>query len=114
VVLGEKPAGPSVRFVLIGHLHISVYFRQGPLCMFQVCCWESPNSLVKRIGGTPVIGGWVLEADLTEGGLVHKLTPREITYAPIEDDYKHHYIPLAAKRETVRVEPIFRLEENDG
>ncbi|NLS79419.1 MAG: hypothetical protein GXY76_19390 [Chloroflexi bacterium] len=108
VVLKTSPS-PRLCLVAAGHLHQSMYFRQGHIAYFQLGCFEGRNSFFKRKGWKPAIGGYVVELDITEGGMIHAVNKRDIWYYEVEEDYKNY--PRYAKRQNVEIKPLFWIDK---
>ena len=93
VVMGTKPL-PTTRMVQIGHLHVmGGPFSQGPMDVFQAGCFEGTNGYLKAKGVAPSIGGYLYEAEVTETGLLRRVTVHRYMYGEREDDYKNHRLP---------------------
>jgi len=110
IVMGDKEM-PTVRLLLIGHLHVMYHFEGGPISVVGAGCFEGRNSYIKRKGLVPHIGGWILQCQFVDG-MLHRLTPIRIRYREIEDDWKPHYMRRKAKERQVNImEPIFSFAE---
>lgn len=111
LVLGTTPS-PRICLVAAGHLHQSVYFRQGHIAYFQVGCFEGRNSFFKRKGWKPAIGGYVVDLDITESCLIHVVGIHDLWYHEITDDFKSY--PRYARRQNVQIKPLFWCDEKKG
>lgn len=87
---------PSLRFVLAGHLHVAFWSIFGPITGMQCGCFEGQNSLTKRKGWHVVIGGFIIEAWITDGGLVKRERIEWVPGIEIPDDYQGYPEILAA------------------
>lgn len=103
VVMGKKKM-PTVRLMLIGHLHVMCWFRSGPMAVFQVGCFEGQTGYLKRKGLVPHIGGIIVKCRFV-GSVLQQLEFIPRYYQEIEDDYKPHLV-----RRLARVEPVMELE----
>lgn len=108
VVLERKPS-PTVRFIFWGHLHVSDFFPHGPIWVVGPGCFEGSNGYLKAKGLEPVIQGLVVEADLTEGGLVAGAHFHPYQFIEAVDDWRSGWDPRAA-REARKVEAVFEWE----
>lgn len=111
VVLGGKP-GPTVRFVFWGHLHVAEWFPYGPMDVMGPGCFEGTNGYLKQKGLRPVIRGLILEADITDQGLLSSTHVHPFGFGELEDDYHAAYNPLLAREVKASLEPVFRLRKN--
>jgi len=113
VVMGEKHA-PTIRLVVIGHLHVMYLFDHGPMVVVGAGCFEGRNSYLKRKGLVPHIGGWIMRCRFVDG-MLHRIEPVRIRYREIEDDWRAWWVKRQAKRGEVEVmEPIFSLGDGDN
>jgi len=113
VVMGEKPK-PTIRLMLIGHLHVMYMFDHGPMTVIGMGCFEGQTNYLRRKGLVPHVGGWILRCQFVDG-MLHRLDPVRIRYREIEDDWKPWWARRQAKREEVEeLEPIFSLAEEGG
>jgi len=87
---------PSLRFVLAGHLHTAFWSVFGPITGMQCGCFEGTNSLTKRKGWHVVIGGFIIEAWLTDAGLVQRERIEWVPGIEIPNDYLGYPEMLAA------------------
>lgn len=108
IVLDEKPS-PTVRFVFWGHLHVADWFPYGPMEVVGPGCFEGTNGYLKQKGLRPVIRGLIVEADITEKGLVAATHIHPISFAEREEDYHAAFSPLRAREVKETIEPVFRL-----
>jgi predicted phosphodiesterase/biotin operon repressor len=110
VVMGEKPT-PTIRLVIIGHLHVMYMFDHGPIVVLGAGCFEGRNSYLKRKGLVPHIGGWILRCRFVDE-MLHRIDMVRIRYREIEDDWRSWWVKRQAKREDIEImEPIFSLRE---
>lgn len=108
VVMGEKPK-PTIRLVVIGHLHVMYLFDHGPMVVVGAGCFEGRNSYLKRKGLVPHIGGWIVRCRFVDG-MLHRIEPVRIRYREMEEDWRAWWVKRQARREEVEVlEPIFSL-----
>lgn len=113
IVMGKKKM-PTVRLVLIGHLHVMCWFPSGPMDVFQVGCFEGQNGYLKRKGLIPHIGAIIIRCRFVDGILYHMDFAKR-TYPEIEDDYRPHLVRrLARKKPVTRLETIFSFEEEQN
>lgn len=109
VVMEEKPA-PTVRFIFWGHLHVSDIFPHGPIWVIGPGCFEGTNGYLKQKGLVPLIQGLIVEADITERGLVAGVHIHPIPFLEAENDYLVGWVPSLA-RDAQQIEPIFSVTE---
>jgi len=112
VVLEDKPA-PTVRWVQWGHLHVSDFFPHGPMWVMGPGCFEGTNGYLKAKGLTPTIQGVIVEAHLTEKGLIQRQSLTPIQFIELENDYRTGWIPSLARR-AEQLEPVFGPESRAG
>lgn len=101
---------PSLRFVLAGHLHIAFWSIFGPITGMQCGSFEGANSLTRRKGWHVVVGGFIVEAWLTDDGLVQRECVEWVPGLEITNDHLGYPEILAAiGREPTpdRVETLF-------
>jgi len=108
VVVGEKPA-PTVRFIFWGHLHVSDLFPHGPIWVIGPGCFEGTNGYLKTKGLTPVIQGIVMEADVTETGLITRIHPHPISFVEQERDYMCGWVPALERRPKTELDPLYSV-----
>jgi len=105
-VILSKKASPTVRYVFWGHLHVSDFFPHGPIWIIGPGCFEGRNSYLKAKGLVPVIQGLVIEAEMTELGIVQRQSITPISYIEQEQDYKCGWIP-ELERASKALDPLF-------
>jgi len=88
IVTGVKK-GPTVRFFLVGHLHIQLQAMFGPILGAQVGCFEGRTNYLKRKGYYPHIGGYIIKASLSKSRIFRHEAPF-LSYEEIEDDWKNY------------------------
>lgn len=95
VVRGVKDK-PTIRFVLLGHLHIQMQAMFGSIWGAQCGTFEGQTNYLKRKGLVPSIGGWIVKASLGHNGLLKNFESKFYIFDEIEDDWKNykHTIPL--------------------
>lgn len=108
VILEQKPA-PDVRFILWGHLHVSDFFPHGPIWVMGPGCFEGTTGYLKAKGLIPQIQGIIVEAGVTETGMINNVMIRAIPFAEQLDDYRCGWIPDLQRGRT-RVEPLFSID----
>lgn len=103
VVRGVKDK-PSIRFVLLGHLHIQMQAMFGSIWGAQCGTFEGQTNYLKRKGLVPSVGGWIVKASLGHNGLLKNFESKFYIFDEIEDDWKSykHEIP-----EVKITKPIF-------
>jgi len=106
VTVGAKPS-PTLRLLIIGHLHVMYTFFAGPIFVVGAGCFEGCTSYLRRKGLIPHIGGWIIKCRFVDGFL-HRVTPTAIRYREIENDWQYWNTKRQAKdREIVEYTPIF-------
>jgi len=106
VTVGAKPK-PTLRFLIIGHMHVMYSFFAGPIFVLGAGCFEGQTSYLKRKGLVPHIGGWIITFRFVDNFL-HRITPTAIRYREVEDDWQYWNTKRQAKgREIIEYTPIF-------
>jgi predicted phosphodiesterase len=103
VVRGVKEK-PSIRFVLLGHLHIQMQAMFGSIWGAQCGCFEGQTNYLKRKGLTPSIGGYIVKATLGKNGLLKNFESKFYLFDEIEDDWKNYKHSIPEQKIT---KPIF-------
>jgi len=112
----ETQDNPRLRGVAAGHLHVSMTMWQGPIFGAQVGCFEGQTNYLKRKALFPKIGGYLIEWQVTDSGLLQECTPKWQAFLEIEDDYKNYPELLELLREgpeTRDLEPLFQWQPDD-
>lgn len=104
----ERKPGPTVRFIFWGHLHVSDIFPHGPIWVIGPGCFEGTNGYLLQKGLTPVIQGMIIEADITEIGMVSGVHIHPIAFIEAERDYKAGWVP-ELERASKKMEPVFSV-----
>jgi len=102
----EEKHSPTVRFVFWGHLHVSDMFPHGPIWVVGPGCFEGTNGYLKQKGLRPVVQGLIVEADVTDKGILAGVHLHPIPFLEQEDDYLAAWVPQSA-RDAERIEPVF-------
>jgi hypothetical protein len=110
IITGKKER-PRTRFIFWGHLHVAASFPHGPIQVIGPGCFEGRNSYLKQKGLTPMIQGVVVEAKITDEGLIQEFTAHELRYVEQEDDWHNAWIPSQARQAHERIVPMFRLSK---
>jgi len=94
VVRGVKEK-PTIRFVLLGHLHIQMQAMFGSIWGAQCGTFEGQTNYLKRKGLIPSIGGYIVKASLGKNGLLKNFEAKFYMFDEIQDDWKNykHLIP---------------------
>jgi len=103
VVRGVKDK-PSIRFVLLGHLHIQIQCLFGSIWGAQCGCFEGQTNYLKRKGLIPSIGGWIVKATLGKNGMLKNFESKFYLFDEIEDDWKNYKHSIPEQKIT---KPIF-------
>ena len=103
VVRGVKEK-PTIRFVLLGHLHIQMQSMFGSIWGAQCGCFEGQTNYLKRKGLTPNIGGYIVKASLGKNGLLKNFESKFYMFDEIQDDWKNYKHTIPEKGIT---KPIF-------
>jgi len=103
VVRGVKDK-PSIRFVLLGHLHIQMQAMFGSIWGAQCGTFEGQTNYLKRKGLVPCIGGWIVKATLGKNGLLKNFDSKFYLFDEIEDDWKNYKHSIPEQKIT---KPIF-------
>lgn len=91
VVWNQKDK-PTVRFLFSGHLHIQVQAMFGSIFGAQCGTFEGQGSYLKRKGLHPLIGGYVIKADIrrTDGLIMNFDAKYHMFPDLIENDWKNY------------------------
>ena len=104
VVWNQKDK-PTVRFLFSGHLHIQFQAMFGSIFGAQCGTFEAQGSYLKRKGLHPLIGGYIIQANIRKrDGIIMNFDAKYYMFPDvIEDDWKNykHYLP---KKD---IEPLF-------
>lgn len=103
VVRGVKEK-PSIRFVLLGHLHIQMQALFGSIWGAQCGTFEGQTNYLKRKGLIPAIGGYIIKATLGKNGLLKNFESKFYLFDEIEDDWKNYKHSIPEQKIT---KPIF-------
>ena len=103
VVRGVKDK-PSIRFVLLGHLHIQMQAMFGSIWGAQCGTFEGQTNYLKRKGLIPTIGGWIVKASLGKNGLLKNFESKFYIFDEIQDDWKNYKHTIPEKK---IINPIF-------
>lgn len=103
VVRGVKEK-PTIRFVLLGHLHIQMQAMFGSIWGAQCGTFEGQTSYLKRKGLVPCIGGYIVKASLGKNGLLKNFESKFYLFDEIEDDWKNYKHTIPDKK---IIKPIF-------
>jgi predicted phosphodiesterase len=103
VVRGVKDK-PTIRFVLLGHLHIQMQAMFGSIWGAQCGTFEGQTNYLKRKGLIPCIGGWIVKASLGYNGLLKNFESKFYIFDEIQDDWKNYKHTIPEKKIT---KPIF-------
>lgn len=108
IVMEEKHS-PTVRFIFWGHLHVSDFFPHGPIWVIGPGCFEGTNGYLAAKGLRPVVQGLIVEADITEKGLVSGVHLHPIPFMEQDNDYLAAWVPHMAQ-ESQQIEPVFAID----
>jgi biotin operon repressor len=82
---------PSIRFLLIGHLHIQLQAMFGSIFGMQCGTFEGQTNYLKRKGLYPQVGGYIVKADIAKNGLLRNFSAKFYMFPfEIEEDYKNY------------------------
>lgn len=87
---------PLLRFVLAGHMHVAFWSIFGPITGMQCGSFEGQTSLSKRKGWWSICGGFIIEAWITDDGLVQRERVEWIPGIEIPLDYLNYPDVMAA------------------
>jgi hypothetical protein len=85
---------PTIKFILMGHLHIQVQAMFGPIFGAQCGCFEGQTNLLKQMGVTPTIGGYIIRAIVDKNGMLKRIIPDFRMFPEIKDDWKNYVHPI--------------------
>jgi predicted phosphodiesterase len=103
VVRGVKDK-PTIRFVLLGHLHIQMQALFGSIWGAQCGTFEGQTNYLKRKGLIPAIGGYIIKASLGKNGMLKNFESKFYLFDEIEDDWKNYKHSIPEQKIT---KPIF-------
>lgn len=96
---------PSIRFMLCGHLHVQMQGMFGSIFGAQCGTFEGQTNYLKRKGLHPLIGGYIIKADISREGILRSFSAKYYMFPnEIEDDWKNYKHSLDR---TKIVTPIF-------
>jgi biotin operon repressor len=106
VCLSNKPM-PSIRFLLSGHLHIQMQAIFGTIFAAQCGCFEGQTGYLKRKGLRPLVGGYVIQANLRKkDGIILNFDAKYYMFPDeIQDDWKN-YTHTRSENLTIK-KPLF-------
>lgn len=82
---GEKP-----NILAVGHYHKSEYFFYRNVHCIQTGCLQAQTGFMRGKGISAMMGGWIIEAHVSENGTITRLKAEFIPYyTAIKDDYKN-------------------------
>lgn len=106
VTVGAKPK-PTLRMLVIGHMHVMYSFFAGPIFVLGAGCFEGRTSYLKRKGLVPHIGGWIVQFHFVDNFL-HRVSPTAIRYQEQDEDWKYWNMQRQSKgRDVIEYRPIF-------
>jgi hypothetical protein len=103
IVNGVKSA-PTIRFFLVGHLHIQMQAMFGGTFGMQCGTFEGQSNYLKKKGLVPAIGGYIVKATLKNNGLMRFEAPFYM-FNEIKNDWKNYKHDI---ENPVITEPIFK------
>ncbi len=104
---GPLPA--NVRILQIGHLHVmGGPIDQGALDFYHAGCFEGQTTYLREKGLIPTIGAYIVEAEITESGILREITTRRFRYEEMADDWKGYSAPRR-NAAVERAEPLFKI-----
>jgi len=106
IVMEEKNS-PTVRFIFWGHLHVSDIFPHGPIWVIGPGCFEGTTNYLNQKGLRPIVQGMIVEADITDRGIIAGMHLHPIPFMEQDNDYKAAYVPHLEQESQV-IEPVFR------
>jgi hypothetical protein len=88
----NKKDNPTIRFLLAGHLHIQVQAMFGSIFGAQCGTFEGQTSYLVRKGLHPLIGGYIIKADIRKkSGIILNFEAKYYMFPDeIKDDWKHY------------------------
>jgi hypothetical protein len=107
---------PSLRFVLAGHLHAAFWSIFGPITGVQCGCFEGQTSLSKKKGWYSIVGGFIVEAWITDDGLIQRERIEWVPGLDIKLDYLNYPDVMAAVGagpQPEKPDTVFTWEEVD-
>jgi len=110
VAMGSKDK-PTIRFVLLGHLHIQVQAMFGPIFGAQCGCFEGETNLLKQMGVTPTIGGYIIKATADGNGMLKNFEAKFYMFPEVKDDWKNYIHPTPSDSLTNKkyISPILEI-----
>jgi hypothetical protein len=82
---------PSVRFLLCGHLHVQMQAMFGSIFGAQCGTFEGQTTYLKRKGLHPLIGGYIIKADIAQSGIIRNFDAKYYMFPKeIQDDWKNY------------------------
>lgn len=96
---------PSIRFLLCGHLHVQMQAMFGSIFGAQCGAFEGQTSYLKRKGLYPHMGGYIIDADLAQDGLLRSFQAKFYIFPEeVDEDWKNYDHKLNREKLT---KPLF-------
>jgi len=92
-IVGGLKDRPTIRVMLVGHYHRVMYMPIGAMHCWMPGAFEGRNSLAKRAGLWPVIGGFIITLHIDNKGMVIGLEQEWVPGFLVGQDYTNFPIP---------------------
>jgi hypothetical protein len=84
---GEKP-----NMLAVGHYHKAEYIFYRNVHCIQTGCFQAQTPWMAGKGIAAMVGGWIIEITVDDGGNIKRFTPTFFPfYKTVDDDWKNWY-----------------------
>lgn len=87
---------PMASILVMGHFHIANFDLSAPMYGLLAGSFQGQTNLLKELGLTPYIGGWIVEVKFERYGGLSQIWPKPITMNEILDDWTRWPVPSVA------------------
>ena len=84
---------PMTSILLMAHYHVMNLDLSAPMYGMLAGCFQGQTTLLKELGLTPQIGGWIVEVQFEKYGKLSQLWPKPIVMDEIENDWENWPVP---------------------
>lgn len=84
---------PMTSILVMGHYHIFNFDPSPPMHGMLAGCFQGQTSLLKELGLTPGIGGWIIEVKFEKYGRLSQVWFKPVIFEEIENDWQQWPTP---------------------
>src|SRR3990167_9001434 len=84
---------PMTSILIMGHFHSANYNPDPPMHGILAGCFQGSTTLLKELGLTPAIGGWIVEVQFEKYGRLSSVWPKPVFLEEIHEDWKRWPTP---------------------